>query len=192
MAATIRLVTENDASAVQAIYAPYVKDTIISFEVEPPDVNEMRSRIQKTLAKYPWLVYEDETGVLGYAYAGVHNERLAYQWSTNVSVYVAARAHRRGIGRALYTPLFALLRLQGFYTAIAGITLPNDASTGIHQTMGFEPIGIYRKVGYKFGKWHDVAWLGMVLQPHADNPVPPRPIREVIDSPEAQALLKIV
>jgi L-amino acid N-acyltransferase YncA len=173
MAAVIRLATANDAPAVQGIYAPIVRDTVISFEVEPPSVPEMRQRIVDTLALWPWLVCEHEGEVLGYAYAGKHRVRAAYQWSVDVSVYIHERARRRGIGRALYTALLRILVLQGFYNAQAGITLPNAGSVALHEGMGFEPIGVYRKIGYKLGAWHDVGWWQVFLQPHASVPVPP-------------------
>lgn len=168
---TIRLATEADTSGVQAIYAPVVRDTIISFEYAPPSVDEMRGRIAKTLPRYPWLVCEREHGeLLGYAYAGQHSERAAYQWSVNVSVYVSASARRLGVGTAVYHSLFALLRLQGFANIYAGITLPNAASVGLHESMGMTPVGVYHRVGYKFGAWHDVGWWQMALR---ERPVEP-------------------
>lgn len=175
---TIRLATEADAAAVRAIYAPIVRDTVISFEFVPPDVDEMRRRIAHTLARYPWLVYARADEVLGYAYAGPHSERAAYQWSVNVSVYVSTVARRRGVGRALYRSLFALLRLQGFVNVYAGVSLPNDASVGLHEAMGMTPVGVYRRVGYKFGAWHDVGWWQMALCQHPAEPRPPLALAE--------------
>jgi L-amino acid N-acyltransferase YncA len=174
---TIRLATEADAEAIQAIYAPYVQHTPISFELEPPSVEEMRERIRKTLALFPWLVCGNGQGrVVGYAYASRHRERAAYQWSVDAAVYVDPRAHRTGIGRGLYTSLFALLRLQGFFNVYAGIALPNEASVSLHTAVGFQPVGVYRAVGYKLGKWHDVSWWSLALQPSAAEPSPPRPL----------------
>jgi phosphinothricin acetyltransferase len=184
----IRLITEADADAVQAIYAPYVHNTAISFELEPPDVKEMRHRIRKTLVMYPWLVCEQGETV-GYAYASQHRERAAYQWSVDVAVYAAPQYQRAGVGRGLYTSLFALLRLQGFFNAFAGIALPNDASVGLHMALGFQPIGVYRAVGFKLGKWHDVSWWGLPLQPPHPTPMPPRPLSEIIDKSEATTAL---
>ena len=177
----IRLVDPAaDAPALQAIYAPYVTDTVISFEVEVPSVDTMRERILKTLDMHPWLVYEQDGAVLGYAYAGKHRDRSAYQWSTDVSVYVRGDQHRKGIGRALYSELFDLLRRQGFCNAFAGITLPNAASVGVHSAMGFTMIGVYPKVGYKFGQWHDTGWMGLRLQPDDHEPKPLIPIRDLL------------
>jgi phosphinothricin acetyltransferase len=187
MPAIIRLAAAADAAPVQAIYAPYVRDTVISFELDPPSVDEMAERIRKTPA---WLVCEAGQGRLaGYAYASKHRERAAYQWSVDVTVYIDAAFHRRGIGRGLYTALFGLLRLQGYYNAYAGITQPNAGSIGLHTALGFEPVGVYRSVGFKFGQWHDVAWLSLRLQPLPAAPAAPRPLAAVYDSAEARAAL---
>lgn len=162
--AIIRPVETGDAAAMAAIYAPNVTGSVISFEVEPPDAAEMARRIAATTETYPWLVCERAGTVVGYVYASSHLARAAYRWSVNVSVYIDARQHRSGIGRALYTSLFALLRLQGFYNAYGGITLPNAGSVGLHEAMGFRAVGVYRQVGYKFGAWHDVGWWSLDLQ----------------------------
>jgi phosphinothricin acetyltransferase len=176
MASRIRNVELTDAPAIQRIYAPYVTDHAISFEGVPPDAAEMERRITGTIDRYPWLVFERDGEVLGYAYAAAHNPRLAYQWSVNVSVYLDARAHRLGIGRALYTALFDLLRRQRFVNAYAGITLPNAASVGLHESMGFVTVAVYPRVGFKFGRWHDTTWLHLRLveedAPPAGDPVP--------------------
>ena len=189
MTAIIRLATEADAEAIQAIYAPYVLETVISFELEPPDVTTMRERIRKTLETHAWLVCEHDSEIVGYAYASKHRERHAYQWSVDVTAYVRPGFHRSGIGRGLYTSLFPLLCLQGYFSAFAGIALPNDASIGLHKAVGFEPIGVYPNVGYKFGKWHNVAWLGLALQPPDASPMSPRLLAEVMNSADWQAAI---
>src|SRR6516162_9535624 len=163
MPPTIRLATPHDAEAVQTIYAPYCH-TPISFETEPPGVEEVGRRLAKVLGQYPWLLSEDRGQVLGYAYATQHRERAAYRWSVDTSVYVRQGQQRRGVGRALYTSLLALLPLQGYVNAYAGVTLPNPASVGLHLAMGFAAVGVYRQVGFKFGAWHDVAWFQRPLQ----------------------------
>ena len=164
--AVIRPVEERDAAAVAAIYAPHVTEGVASFEIVPPDAAEMASRIAATTQTYPWLVCDlPGGGVAGYVYASVHNPRAAYQWSANVTVYIDAKYRRAGIGRALYTSLFAVLRLQGFYNAYGGITLPNAGSVGLHEAMGFRLVGTYKEVGYKFARWWDVGWWGLDLQP---------------------------
>ena len=160
----IRLARSEDAAPVAAIYAPFVTGTSTSFEYAAPDPSETASRIASALSHAPYLVYEVGGEVLGFAYASKHRERAAYQWSVDVSVYIHERARRQGVGRALYTSLFALLRLQGFYTAHAGITLPNPASVGLHEALGFRPVGVYRSVGFKRGAWHDVGWWQLELR----------------------------
>jgi phosphinothricin acetyltransferase len=171
---TIRVATAADAEAIAAIYAPYVLETAISFEEVPPSAAEMAARMAKALPTHPFLVLEEGGRIAGYAYAGPHNERAAYRWSANVSVYVAADAHRRGIGRALYERLIETLRRQGFHSLYGGITLPNAKSVGLHEAMGFTHVGIYREVGFKFGRWHDVGYwrLGLADGPPAAEPTP--------------------
>ena len=177
----IRLATLDDAWAVAEIYRPYVEATVISFEVVPPAPDEMRSRIGETLARFPWLVCEEDGAVVGYAYASAHQGRAAYAWSANVAVYVNQRFHRHGVGRRLYGALFSLLVRQGFVNAYAGITLPNEKSVGLHEAMGFTPVGVYRNVGYKFGQWRDVGWWSLELRPLPPSPPPPVGLGGLID-----------
>lgn len=158
MTANIRLARTDDAAAIAAIYAPYVLDTTISFEEDPPTAAQMAERIVATQATCPFILLEDQGEVVGYAYAGPHRARAAYRWSVDVTVYVAGHAHRRGVGRALYADLLDRLVKQGFHSAFAGIALPNDKSVGLHEALGFEHLGTYREVGFKFGRWHDVGW----------------------------------
>lgn len=181
---TIRLATERDAAAVRTIYTPFVADSSVSFETEPPTDEEMRRRIAETADELPWLVCESDGEVLGYAYASEHRSRIAYQWSVDVSVYVRERSRRAGVGRGLYESLLAVLSLQGFYNAYAGIALPNSASVGLHETMGFESIGVYRDVGYKHGEWHDVGWWHLPLCKPSSDPDPPKTIEDVRRSRE--------
>ena len=153
----------GDAAAIQAIYAPIVADTAISFEIEPPSVAEMERRIVATLERYPYLVAERDGALLGYAYGGEHRSRAAYRVSVDVTCYVAPVARRQGVGRALYGVLLATLSDAGFHSAHAGITLPNPGSVGLHEAMGFEKVGVYREVGYKLGAYHDVGWWQRML-----------------------------
>lgn len=169
----IRLAKLEDAAAIAAIYAPFVRNTATSFELVPPDENEFRKRILNTIIKWPWLVCEIDGCLAGYAYAGLYRSRAAYQWSTEVSVYIHPEFHRRGIGKALYTSLFAMLARQGFYTVFAGVTQPNEASTHFHRSMGFEYIGVFRFAGYKQGLWRDVSWWSRPLRDDFD--LPPEP-----------------
>jgi L-amino acid N-acyltransferase YncA len=179
---SIRLATDDDAAAIARIYAPYVTDTAISFEAAPPPADEMAGRVRATLAYAPWIVCERDGQIVGYAYAGRHNERAAYRWSVNASVYLDRGAHRQGIGTALYRSLFALLALQGVYTVHGGITLPNAASVGLHEAMGFTLVGVYRGVGYKHGTWHDVGWWQLALRERAGEPAEPRTPAELAGS----------
>jgi phosphinothricin acetyltransferase len=179
----IRLATEHDAKQIHAIYAPIVRDTIISFELEIPAVDEMKQRICATLEQYPWLVCDNDSEVMGYAYASAHRSRKAYQWSVDVSAYTHEIYRRQGVGRALYTALFEILRHQGYFNAYAGIALPNAGSIGLHEAMGFQPVGVYKSVGYKFGGWHDVSWHQLTLQPHTDSVQAPTSIRALKDTP---------
>ncbi len=187
---SLRLATPDDAPGVQAIYAPIVRETVISFEFEPPTVAEMQLRIETTLRTLPWLVVESKDLILGYAYATKHRERAAYQWSTDTSVYVAEEARGRGIARRLYTCLFGMLEDLGYYNAFAGITLPNPASVGFHEAMGFQPIGIYHNVGHKFAAWHDVGWWQKVLREHTVNPKLPRAMPEYVGSDQLRERLE--
>ncbi len=170
----IRGASELDAKACAAIYAPYVRETAISFELEPPSVAEMAERISKTVETHAWLVLEDDDGrVVGYAYGGPMKPRAAYRWSCEVSVYLEVGRRRTGGGRALYEALFDRLTERGYRTAIAGMMLPNDASEGLHRSLGFEPIGVYRKIGWKHNTWHDVAWAQRALAVTDDPPAEP-------------------
>jgi L-amino acid N-acyltransferase YncA len=174
----IRLAGPADAPAVAAIYAPFVEGTTTSFEAIAPTPEEMARRIAAMGIHAPFLVYERGGEVRGYAYASAHRDRAAYRWSVDVSVYTHDRARRQGVGRALYTSLFALLRVQGFYTAHAGITLPNPASVGLHESLGFAPVGVYRSVGFKMGGWHDVGWWQLPLRERKGEPAPPLSVGE--------------
>ena len=178
MAEQLRIARLGDAEQILEIYRPVVQDTAISFEVESPSVAEMQGRIEHTLVRLPWLVIEEDGRILAYAYAAPHRDRLAYQWSADVAVYVHPQARRRGLARRLYTSLLGLLRFLGYFNAYAGIALPNESSVSLHQAMGFSQIAVYHKVGYKQGTWRDVGWWGLVLQPHSPSPAAPLPFSE--------------
>jgi L-amino acid N-acyltransferase YncA len=167
----VRSATPADAAACAAIYAPYVTDTAISFETEPPSADELAGRIA---AAHEWLVLEDDGRVAGYAYASPFHPRAAYRWACEVSVYLERGRRRTGAGRALYEALLAALAARGFRVAVAGMTLPNPASEGLHRALGFEPVGTYRRIGYKFGAWHDVAWTQRMLATGDEPPREPR------------------
>ncbi|KRA80721.1 GNAT family N-acetyltransferase [Altererythrobacter sp. Root672] len=153
----------RDAAACAAIYAPYVTDNWVSFELDPPDAPEMARRMGEYGDSHAWIVAEAADGIAGYAYGSPHRSRAAYASSCDVAVYVDPAHARQGLGRALYAELFPLLARKGCHAAFAGIALPNEASVGLHEAMGFTPVGIYREVGWKLGGWRDVGWWQRLL-----------------------------
>ncbi len=171
----VRSATDADAEVCAAIYAPYVTDTAITFETDPPSTDEMARRITSAVRTHAWLVLEDgaEGLVVGYAYGSPFKPRDAYRWACEVSVYLAAGSRGSGGGRALYEALFTCLADRGFRTAIAGMTVPNEASAGLHRALGFELVGTYRRIGWKHGAWHDVAWLQKTIATGPDPPQEP-------------------
>ncbi len=173
-----------------AIYGPVVRNTPISFELTPPTVDEFRGRIVQTLRSLPWLVCESDGRIAGYAYAAPFRSREGYQWSVEVSVYVAEELRRYGIASALYTALLEGLRILGYFNAHAGISVPNPASVNFHERMGFRPVGVFPSVGFKLDEWHDVGFWRLALQPHTPNPPPPKPLRHLDDSPRWAQTLK--
>lgn len=164
----------GDAAACAAVYAPYVTGSAVSFEVEPPSAEQMAGRIADAQRTHAWLVLDDDDGrVVGYAYGGPYRSRPAYRWACEVSVYLEPGRRRTGSGRALYAPLLERLTARGYRTALAGMTLPNPASEGLHRALGFAPAGVHRRVGYKAGAWHDVAWVQRELAGGDDPPAEP-------------------
>jgi L-amino acid N-acyltransferase YncA len=157
------MATPGDAGPIADIYAPYVRDTVISFETVPPSAEEMRSRLTATMTQFPWLVIADGERVCGYAYAAPHRSRAAYRWCADVSVYLEMALQGRGHGRRIYAALLNVLGAQGYSGAYAGIALPNPASVGLHEAMGFTRVGIFRGVGFKNGAWWDVGWWQRAL-----------------------------
>jgi phosphinothricin acetyltransferase len=159
----IRPATADDTARCAAIYRPFVTDSWVSFELEPPDADEMARRIKGYGASHGWLIAERAGEVAGYAYGSPHRTREAYQSSCDVAVYVDPAFARQGVGKALYECLLPHLKSQGFHAAFAGIALPNAGSIGLHEAMGFTPLGIYREVGWKMGGWRDVGWWQRLL-----------------------------
>jgi phosphinothricin acetyltransferase len=168
----------RDAAACAEIYAPYVTGTAITFEHEPPSSQEMAERIAAAARTHAWLVLEAGGRVTGYAYGGVFNPRPAYRWSCEVSIYLELGRRRTGAGRMLYEDLLGRLAARGYRTAAAGMTLPNEASTGLHAALGFQPVGVFSRIGFKHGRWHDVAWMQRELDDgtawDAGDPAEPR------------------
>jgi L-amino acid N-acyltransferase YncA len=169
----IRDATEDDAAACAAIYAPYVTDTAISFELVPPSPAQMAERIAAALRRHAWLVLTEGERVVGYAYAGPYQSRAAYRWSCEVSIYMERERQGSGAGRTLYAALFDRLAERGFRMAVAGMTLPNDASAGLHRALGFQPVGTYRNIGWKDGRWHDVTCVQRNIGSAEDPPMEP-------------------
>ena len=159
----VRSATVADAARCAEIYAPFVTDSWVSFELDAPDSEQMAGRITGILQSHDWLVAEREGAVLGYAYGSEHRTRAAYQTSCDVAVYDDPAYKRRGIGRLLYEALLPRLKDRNIHAAFAGIALPNQASIALHRAMGFDPVGTYREVGWKMGGWRDVTWFQRLL-----------------------------
>lgn len=186
---TIREAEVSDALAIRDIYAPVVETSAISFESRAPTTAEMAERIVAVQRVAPWLVIDDGGRVVAYAYGGRHRVRDAYRWSAEVSAYVAADARRQGHARRLYQALFGLLGLQGYVMLFAGITLPNPASVRLHESVGFQPVGVYPNVGFKNGAWHDVGWWSRAAGPLPASPAAPRSLDDIRALPAYATLL---
>ena len=186
----LRLATPKDAAGILTIYGPIVREGYASFEGAPPSETEMAGRIQQTLDRYPWIVWDDHNRILGYAYAGAHRSREGYRWAVEVSVYVHPDVHRRGIGRALYIVLFNLLAAQGIVNAYAGIALPNEASVRLHETLGFRQVALYTQIGFKAGAWRDTGWWHLRLGVLNPNPSPPTPFAALDPAVVQNALMQ--
>ena len=175
----IREVTLADAPCLLEIYAYYVRETAVSFEVTVPSLDEFRDRIARITARYPYLVAEEDGRVLGYAYAGTFKPREAYDRCCELSIYLARDARRRGLGRQLYTALeneLKAMNLLNLYTCI-GVPEQEDEyltldSVRFHTRMGFAEVGRFRRCGYKFGRWYDMVWMEKIVGPHPAVPTP--------------------
>jgi L-amino acid N-acyltransferase YncA len=169
----IRLATSADAAAILAIYAPYIRDTSLTFETEVPTLEVFTERIESYLQNWPWLVCEADGRIAGYAYAARYRERVAYQWCTESSIYMHDDFMRAGMGKVLYKTLFDILKIQGFNNVYAVINLPNEKSVAFHERCGFEYFATYEKVGWKLGKWKNVGWWKLQVNEYGDDPAPP-------------------
>ena len=154
-----RLAKKSDAERLLEIYKPYVEKTAITFETQVPTVEDFETRIKKTMKKFPYLVAIEEGQIVGYAYASTYYARAAYDWTVELSVYVQKEARGKGVGTLLYTALEEELTARGFKNFLACIALPNPASIALHEKRGYEQVAHFKKVGYKFGTWHDIVWL---------------------------------
>lgn len=186
----IRPATLEDAGEMLAVYAPYVTDTTVSSEYDPPSLAEFRGRIETYTRTLPWLVCRIDGRVAGYGYASPHRTRAGYQWSAETSIYVAPGYHRRGVASALYRSIFSILVRQGYYNIFVGITSPNERSIKFHSAMGFVISGAYQDSMYKFGQWRDVIWMAKSLRPHDLAPVPTVPFPEVREEAQIAAILR--
>jgi len=187
---TIRLARDCDAEEILAVYAPYIKETAITFEYEVPSLEEFRRRIETISAEYPYLVCESGGKVVGYAYAHRQMQRAAYQWNAELSVYLDGAHSRRGLGKALYGALIEILRLQNVRNVYGGVTVPNAPSEALHESMGFTRLGVYHDTGYKCGAWHDVAWFERSIGEHGAEPKAFVSIRELDPNAVAQILAR--
>jgi phosphinothricin acetyltransferase len=175
----IRLANESDAAGILAIYAPYIANTSFTFETEIPNEQAFSERINSYLQYWPWLVCETDGKIAGYAYGSKYRERTGYQWCVECSVYIHDEFLRSGVGRALYTPLFELLKQQGYRNVYAVINLPNDRSVNFHESCGFKYFATYENVGYKLGKWKNVGWWQLIINEYKPEPAPPLKFSEL-------------
>lgn len=185
----IRVATRADAEQVLAIYGPLIESTVITFEIEVPSVGEIANRIEDVLKKWPWIVMQEGDQVVGYAYAHEQGQRKAYQWSVESSIYIAEGFRGMGVGRKLYSCLFAILKEQGFFNVVAGASLPNESSVRLHESMGFVHVGTFKNIGFKMGRWVDVARWQLELSPYQDSPDSPIWFEEFRQRMELEALL---
>lgn len=189
MNSLIRIARPDDAAAIAAIYAPYVRETAITFELDVPGDDEMRRRVADVLSYSTYLVFERDGAIAAYAYGARFRTRAAYQWSSETTVYVDRSQHGRGIGRALYTSLLNCLRVQGFTVAVGVIGLPNAGSVVLHEKMGFKLVGNTRATGFKLGRWHDVGWYELALVEPPLNPQPPATLQTLSSDARFQAAM---
>lgn len=180
----IRFVKKEDISEILRIYKPFIKNTAITFDYDAPSLNEFTEKVLNTSEKYAYLVCEVQGNIAGYAYASTFNERAAYDWSVDLSIYVDDKYQGSGIGKALYGALIKILKAQGYCNMYALVTSSNTRSKGFHKYFGFDLIGTYHKSGYKFGKWHDVDVFEKIIEENSKNP------HEILDIRDIKMQLK--
>lgn len=176
---SIRLATVQDIPRILEIYGPYVENTVCSFEYVVPNVEAFTKRFLKITAQFPWLVWEENGTVLGYAYGSRPFERAAYQWSAEASIYICPEAQGKGIGKKLYAALEKLLQIQGYRKVFAIITTANEASVAFHRAVGYRYIATMPDCGYKFGKWYGTVWMDKELNTWTVPPGEPIPIHQI-------------
>ena len=160
MSARIRFADPaRDAAGILAVYAPYIRETAVTFETEVPEPEAFTARVAGICADFPYLVLEADGELAGYAYAHRQAERAAYAWNAELSIYLAGKWRGRGLGAPLYRLLERLLTMQGYVNLYGVITASNAGSIRLHEKLGYRQTGLHEKTGWKFGQWHDVAWL---------------------------------
>lgn len=177
---TVRFVRDTDAGELLAIYAPYVKETPVTFEYDIPSLSEFENRIRTICARYPYLVACKNDKILGYTYASAFKDRAAYDWSVETSIYVSGPSKGLGIGTLLYQKLEELLKKQNICNLCACIAYPNPESIAFHEKSGFSTVAHFHKSGYKFNTWYDMVWMEKFINEHTDSQKPFIPIKEVL------------
>ena len=186
----IRLADVEDAEAILGIYKTYIENTRVTFETEVPSVEAFKERMERIMAHFPWIVCEIDGRIAGYAYGSKHGERAAYRWSADLSVYIDAKFHRRGIASALYRAVMELLRLQGYFTVYAGVSTPNEKSEAFHTAIGFRNLGEFKNVGFKLGLWRGVAWYELPLAEYVAEPAETTAIDGIRQTTDCEELLR--
>jgi len=191
MAKHLRIATPDDASEILAIYAPFIEGSTVTAEEVVPTEAEFRARMETILKDYPWLVcYDDDGDILGYTYASRHQQRSAYRYSVNLSIYVNPKHHRNHVATDLYRCLFELLSYQGYKNAFAAVIIPNPQSAAFHHSLGFRPVAVFSKVTYKLGRWNDMEWFQYVLAERVKTPGPLLPFSETRTHPEVLDIIE--
>lgn len=167
-----RVAKNSDVKRILDIYTPYITDSLISFEIDVPSLEEFQARFKDIASFYPFIVCESNNQIIGFAYAHQYMERAAYQWDAELSIYIDQSFHGTGIGQNLYLKLFELLKLQNIINVYGCVTSPNPKSDALHKKLGFKTIGVFSKTGYKFGQWIDVTWYEKTIGSHSLNPEP--------------------
>jgi phosphinothricin acetyltransferase len=186
----IRIASTKDTASILEIYEPFITDTSITFEFDVPTESDFKERISNIQKKYPWIVCEIDGNIAGYAYASSYNERAAYDWSVDLSIYINPSYQKKKIGKSLYYALLEILKLQGFCNAVSLVTVPNENSEKLHKSFGFKEIGVFENIGFKFEEWKDVRWLGLKIQEYPECPLKPKRVDEIKDTSEFKNIIK--